>query len=220
MMPYIVNSPDESLWDEYVKDYAQKHAIHSSHIHVLKPEKDVFTIEMARDVTRLVSTPTASLLIALYHFETARSDTQNALLKTLEESAEHIHIVLFVTESGSLLPTVMSRCVAISLGESSRTYDESLVRKYGLMPNEASYVDYLQASKLISKDEVITLLQALLYLYRQKYLSEPTRAHASVVRLLQTSIWQHTVTHVNPEYLLDYIAGALEKYSLLKTTSN
>ncbi len=215
-MPYIVTCSDDSVWNEHVAMFARENTIHPSHIHIFKPEKDVFTIDMAREVSLLVSTPTAPLLVALYHFESARSETQNALLKTLEESGDRAQIMLYVTESGSLLPTVLSRCVEIFLGPHESSFDTHLVQKYGLMPHEASYVDFLQASRLVAKDEV----EALLEVYSRSCVKEPSGAFARIVRLIQTSIWQYKVTHVNHEYLLDYIAGALEQHALLRKDSN
>lgn len=43
-------------------------------------------------------------------------EAQNALLKTLEEPPETVHIILTVRDSGELIPTIISRCHVIDLG--------------------------------------------------------------------------------------------------------
>ncbi|MDX6626948.1 MAG: polymerase subunit delta [Solirubrobacterales bacterium] len=45
--------------------------------------------------------------------EAMRDESQNALLKTLEEPPEFVHLILLTSEPGALLETVASRCQAI-----------------------------------------------------------------------------------------------------------
>ncbi len=51
----------------------------------------------------------------LCHFELATTSAANALLKTLEEPASQVVIVLTAPDPGSLLPTIVSRCQTITL---------------------------------------------------------------------------------------------------------
>ena len=45
--------------------------------------------------------------------EAMRDESQNALLKTLEEPPEFVHLILLATEPAALLETVASRCQPI-----------------------------------------------------------------------------------------------------------
>ena len=51
----------------------------------------------------------------LCHFEQATGSAANALLKTLEEPASQVVIILTAPDPGSLLPTIVSRCQIVSL---------------------------------------------------------------------------------------------------------
>ena len=59
-------------------------------------------------------------------------DAQNALLKTLEEPARGVTIVLCADREELLLPTVRSRCARVRLGPTSAREIEALVVELGL----------------------------------------------------------------------------------------
>jgi DNA polymerase-3 subunit delta' len=59
-------------------------------------------------------------------------EAQNALLKTLEEPARGVTIVLCADREELLLPTVRSRCARVRLGPTSAREIESLVVELGL----------------------------------------------------------------------------------------
>ena len=59
-------------------------------------------------------------------------DAQNALLKTLEEPPAQVVIVLAADDLGSLLPTVISRCVRIRLGPLAAEQIGGLLDELGL----------------------------------------------------------------------------------------
>jgi len=51
---------------------------------------------------------------------------QNALLKTIEEPPEYAIILLLVSNISAILPTILSRCVQLSL----KTIDKSIIKKF------------------------------------------------------------------------------------------
>lgn len=61
---------------------------------------------------------------------------QNALLKTLEEPAEYVVIMLLTTSKSAMLPTVISRCVQLDM----RPVEDGLVKKY--LMTEVGIPDY------------------------------------------------------------------------------
>ena len=77
---------------------------------------DVFTVDDARELTR-----TQGLLggegkkkIFIIAIRTISHESQNALLKTIEEPTAHTHFFFLVRSSAILLPTVRSRIQLIS----------------------------------------------------------------------------------------------------------
>lgn len=54
-------------------------------------------------------------VVALCNFERATLSAANALLKTLEEPASQVVLILTATDPGGLLPTIVSRCQMLAL---------------------------------------------------------------------------------------------------------
>lgn len=73
--------------------------------------------------------------------DTMRSDSQNALLKTLEEPPGFINIILIITNSNKLLPTIQSRCQNIKFYsiDKSKIID-LLVRDYNISQEKAEFI--------------------------------------------------------------------------------
>ncbi len=64
-------------------------------------------------------------------FQTATVEAANALLKTLEEPAPKVVIVLTATDASSLLPTIVSRCRVLPLrGVAAQQIERALVDRY------------------------------------------------------------------------------------------
>lgn len=61
---------------------------------------------------------------------------QNALLKTLEEPPEYVVILLLVTNSQMMLPTIISRCIPLNL----RPVEDKVIREY--LMKEVKVPDY------------------------------------------------------------------------------
>jgi len=56
----------------------------------------------------------------------ATTEAQNALLKTLEEPPPHAQIILETPSAQTLLPTILSRCQLMNLGEAKGFSDEEI----------------------------------------------------------------------------------------------
>lgn len=63
-------------------------------------------------------------------------EAQNALLKTLEEPPEYVVILLLTSNVGAMLPTILSRCVVLTM----KPVPDKLVRKY--LMEEMQITDY------------------------------------------------------------------------------
>ncbi len=57
--------------------------------------------------------------------EAMRDESQNALLKTLEEPPEFVHLILLTSEPAALLETIASRCQPVDFAPLSRGGDRS-----------------------------------------------------------------------------------------------
>lgn len=87
-------------------------------VRVFDREDETIKIEIIRELQRELSLSPVEgqfRVVLLSHFERATRSAANALLKTLEEPAPQVVIVLTVTDPGALLPTIVSRCQVITL---------------------------------------------------------------------------------------------------------
>jgi len=85
----------------------------------------------------------------LLRFEEANIHTANALLKTLEEPAPHVVLVLTAESAESLLPTIVSRCMVLRLGPVALpTVQESLQSQWGLAAQEATLLAHLSGGRV------------------------------------------------------------------------
>jgi DNA polymerase-3 subunit delta' len=85
----------------------------------------------------------------LCNFERATTGAANALLKTLEEPASQVVLILTAADPGVLLPTIVSRCQILSLRPlPTATLVEALQAYWGANPEQAELLAQLAAGRL------------------------------------------------------------------------
>ncbi len=103
-------------------------------------------------------------------------ESENALLKTLEEPSDYMHIILVTSQKNSHLPTIISRCQVINFYSIARDeMVESLIDVDGLDENKAEFLwnftkgAYGKAKNIVAdeeffqmRDEVISLIDSIL----------------------------------------------------------
>jgi DNA polymerase-3 subunit delta' len=83
----------------------------------------------------------------LLDFDSANEPAQNALLKTLEEPAEKVVLLLTVRSTAGLLPTLVSRCEVINLRPVSPGVIERALMEDGELPERAQLLAALSAGR-------------------------------------------------------------------------
>ncbi|MFQ5612099.1 MAG: ATP-binding protein [Anaerolineae bacterium] len=85
----------------------------------------------------------------LCNFERATLEAANALLKTLEEPASPVVLILTALEPGHLLPTIVSRCQGLSLRPLPVSQIAGvLVTRWGVPEAQAALLSQLSAGRL------------------------------------------------------------------------
>lgn len=108
-------------------------------------------VEQVRDLQHMLSlTPyEAHYRIALLlRFEEAHPSAANALLKTLEEPAPQVILLLTAESAESLLPTIVSRCEVLRLHQLPlQTVQDSLSKQWGLKDEDARLLAHLSGGR-------------------------------------------------------------------------
>jgi DNA polymerase III, delta subunit len=208
MMPQLfVHSHDDEL-HEYVRKIALRCEIpERNHFHIF-PEKTILTIDQAREIQDIALHVHEQSIIIIAKFDTAREDTQNALLKTLEDLTEKVIFVLGVNDTSAILPTILSRCEVV-LGEITRVDSGSLIESYGLSLDGATYTSYLSASTYITKEDAPRLVDELIFAYRTQYLKDTYDGYSQLMRQM-LEIRRHIIyAHITPEVAIDVLGHTL-----------
>ncbi len=109
-------------------------------------------IDQVRELQRELSLSpyeSACRVAVLCNFERATNSAANALLKTLEEPASQVVIILTATDPGRLLPTIVARCQALALRPLPRQLVlDTLQTRWQASPEQAELLAQLAAGRL------------------------------------------------------------------------
>ena len=85
-----------------------------------------------------------------------RTESQNALLKTLEEPPSYINIILTTSSANRLLPTILSRCQVIKLHPiSTKSISNILETQYNIDKIKADYIAAFSKGSLEKSLEIV-----------------------------------------------------------------
>lgn len=147
------------------------------------------------------TSPAKAGVIADMHRLTA--EAQNALLKTIEEPPPNTYILAETESPDAILPTILSRCQTIRLGE---TEDLALALPADFLPAliDASAGKQLEMLEpyVATRDQAKVFVTSLIAAARKEFLIHPTRGKTTLIRNLLTAQTQLSV-NVNPRLVVD-----------------
>lgn len=131
------------------------------------------------------------------------TESQNALLKTLEEPGLNNYIILTTNHISSLLSTIISRCHIIkknpNLPAKASATAGPLLKITNNIPQNLITSESLSKNKI----EVLPLLQEQLQLQQQSLITKPSVETAQTIKKLIKSI-QMINANVDPKSALDF----------------
>lgn len=136
-------------------------------------QKTGWTIENIRSLKNFLSKKPFnhdSKIIIIQDADKLNTESQNAILKTLEEPGEGNYIILTTQKPAKLLTTIISRCHIIKIRENKIT-DQSAIL---ISPTNNIATDLTTSEKLATdKESVLIYLQNQLELYQQLLIKQP-----------------------------------------------
>lgn len=165
MLPILLIVKNQKLADAYLKDFINYRNIAVFNIFRYKPLKDIITIDQIRDIQPLLTRiEKEKKLIIIYSFDTAKTEAQNAFLKTLEEKSPKAYFILIADSQLKILPTVVSRCQICRLKE--KQIIKTSVKENFL--NDLNYAKLLSSYTVLEKENALGLCDQFISYFRIK----------------------------------------------------
>ncbi len=142
-----------------------------------------------------------SKIIIILEAQNLNIESQNALLKNLEEPGENNYIILTTNKIKSILPTIISRCQTIKIvGAINESLSKKLIEITGNITKDLTLSEKLGKNK----EDILPMLEKELYLYQQELAQKPNLKTKEIIEKIIKAI-QMINANVDPKSALDYI---------------
>ena len=140
------------------------------------PESNI-SIENVREIISLTETKqTDKLFIIVRHAELLTEGASNALLKTIEEPGQNIHIIFFTKSPNLLLPTIKSRAMQFYLKQTNYLNNPPKVT--------ADVMDLAKRLLIVDKMTLPTLIEEI----TKKSTNKQENDKAFTLKIIETTI--------------------------------
>jgi DNA polymerase III gamma/tau subunit len=163
-----------------------------------------WTIELVRLIKNFLSQKPfnhQSKIVIVSEIHNLNIESQNALLKTLEEPGENNYLIISTSKPSKILPTILSRCHIIKLKNISTIESQN-------KPIEitSDIKKNLLISETLSKnkDQVLPFLEDQLQLYQKIILQNPNQQNSQIIEKIIKAI-SMVNANVDPRSALDFI---------------
>lgn len=196
----IIASSLDSAQNEVINILSKNH-------HQLENDPDLFilsdySIAAVRDIKKFLSQKSFnhdSKFVYLPEADLLNPESQNALLKTLEEPGPNNYFLLTTSKISALLPTIISRCQKIRIASPATISKTELWPITGNAKKDLDFAATINSDKLKIKG----LLEQQLLAYQQKLLTAPNLTTAQIIKKLLSAI-NLIDSNVDPKSALDY----------------
>jgi DNA polymerase III delta prime subunit len=197
----IIGKPIEKA-KSYAFELCLKNKIDKIDITLVESEKAV-GISLVRDIQkRIFLKPFKSdqKAVILKTNNGLTLESQNALLKVLEEPPKNTIIILLVESVESILPTILSRCKVISLNkENVEQKDLAEYEKILLSLQNSGVGDRLRLAqdKSKTKEEALNFIEGLILAAENILQKNPNKEFLKAINLMQTTYTKIKSTNTN-----------------------
>lgn len=215
MLPVLIVSTDGNI-DDFLTAYKTKHLIQNAYVLDVVPEKG-FLVEHSEEVRNFVSETTAKhpFMVVMRKFDTAASNIQNSLLKTIEEDSEKVHFILVVSDQSRLLPTILSRVGQPMQIEPSLQRKGDLLQTYACSLGSMTYPQWLSMTAKISKTDAVDFIDEVMTELDKKLNTEKASDVSAAMHELIMIRKGLRDNNMYFEYALDAVGHILDSYNLL-----
>ena len=164
-----------------------------------------WTIELTRSIKNFLSQKPfnhSNKIVIIYQVDKLNNESQNAILKTLEDPGHNSYIIITTSKPSKLLPTIISRCQSIKLKNKTNfepREDKPLSISHDIKKD-------LLTSESLSKDktQVLPFLEEQLQTYQQILIKDPSPQNSQLVQNIIKAL-QMIESNVDPKSALDFL---------------
>ena len=166
-------------------------------------ESTGWSIELIRELKHFFSQKPfnhQNKITVIYHADKLKIESQNALLKTLEEPGSNNYLILTTSKPAKLLSTVLSRCQTIKLKNKLSVTDNQPINITNQIKKD------LITSETISKDknQVLPYLENQLQIQQKILIKNPNKDTSKLIQKIIKAI-QMIEANVDPKSVMDFI---------------
>lgn len=196
----IIGKPIERAKD-YAFDFCLKSKIDKIDITFIESEKAVGITQVRDFQKRIFLKPFKSdqKAVILEASNGLTLESQNALLKVLEEPPKNTIIMLLVESDESILATILSRCTIISLDKDVKQKDLAEYEKILLSLRDSGVGDRLKLAqdKSKTKEEALAFIENLILAAENILQENPNKEFLKATRLMQKTYTEIKSTNSN-----------------------
>lgn len=186
MVPIIIVSRNETAIDQYLKQYIKDNKLSPLQIFKIYPKSREMGIDEVRQLRRmLIVTSSIWRVFVLYSFGFSTFESQNALLKTLEEKIQDNQFILVCENEQQLIPTIRSRSNTMFLdrGKVNISSDPKTVLFVQKIIGSSKKLDFLNSDLVqgLKNDEAQKVIDQII-LYFQRKVKEADLNSIAVIR--------------------------------------
>ena len=141
-----------------------------------------------------------SKIVIILETQNLNTESQNALLKNLEEPGTDNYLILSTNKIKSILPTILSRCQIIKISEKSKFENKTQIIITGNLSKDLSLSEKLGKDK----EGILPLLENELYFYQQDLVKNPNEKTRFLIEKIIKAIQMINV-NVDTKNALDFI---------------
>lgn len=141
-----------------------------------------------------------SKIVVIFESQNLNIESQNALLKNLEEPGLNNYLILCTNNIKSIIPTIISRSFAINI------VDQAAMVASKIIEISTNIVKDLTLSEKLAKDkeDVLPLLENQLRFYQQELVKNPSKKTSYLIEKIIKAITMIN-SNVDPKSALDYV---------------
>lgn len=202
---YQNNQAVQEKIDQIAKQLNNKLSENNPDIFIVNQDSG-WTITLIRSLKKFLSKKPfnhQNKIVIIFNAHNLNIESQNALLKSLEEPGNNNFIILTTNKESALLSTIVSRCHLIRLKNQQKSKPEKTNSQLEITGDFAK--DSIRLDSLYkSKEKILPFLKDQLDFYQQELIKKPNTQNSHLVKKILKAI-KMTESRVDPRNALDFI---------------